>query len=361
MGISRKTVLSCLVFLLFFAGTALVSREAAARNGECRILSTRCKFSPRRSTRRHRSTGVVRLRRDSDIKSWPTPVQRFTDGTFSTHISCRTAIVLDADTGATLYARSPDLAGQPASTIKILTGYIAINTLRDRERIRVSRRAASMPASKVYLRPGRSYRANDLINALLLSSANDAAVALAEKIGGSEAAFTALMNAKARQLGARDTVCKSATGLTHRGQKTTARDLAVMFNKIMRNRDFAERMRQVRIRTSYGLLLRNHNRALWEIAGAEGGKTGYTRLARQTYVGKFRRDGHDLLVAIMGSDTMWHDIDTLVDYGFSCERKLAAARRRRYGAEIVRLNRPDSSPRNPLVVELTRGEKFSRL
>jgi D-alanyl-D-alanine carboxypeptidase len=363
MWISRKTVLPCLVFIILFAVIVFSSSETAANSG--RVLSSRYKFSPhteRIVNNRHNSANIVRLRRDDDSKSRPTPDQKFIAGALPSRISSRTAIVLDANTGETLYARSPDLAGQPASTIKILTGFIAINSLRNKERVKVSRRAARMPRSKIYLRSGRSYRADDLINALLLSSANDAAVALAEKIGGSESTFTKLMNAKARQLGARDTVCRSATGLTHRGQKTTARDLAVMFNQVMKNKEFADRISQVKVRTSYGKVLRNHNRALWQVAGTEGGKTGYTRLARQTYVGKFRRGQEELLVAIMGSETMWHDINTLVEYGFSCEKKVAADHRQeKYGADIVQLKQIDSKSENPLLVVLTQGKKFSEL
>ncbi|MDA8164118.1 MAG: serine hydrolase [Desulfobacteraceae bacterium] len=283
-----------------------------------------------------------------------------TAGRLRPRIGARAAIILDAGSGDTLFACSPDLPGQPASTIKIITGLIAIDSLSKDAQVIVSSHAAAMPPSKVYLKAGRSYRAGDLINSVLLASANDAAVALGEKIGGSESTFAALMTAKARQLGATNTVCMTANGLTARGQRTTPRDLAVMFNQIMKNQEFAERIRRVQVTTSFGALLRNHNRALWQVAGAEGGKTGYTCAAGQTYVGKFRRGESELLVALMGSHTMWQDVNTLVKYGFASEAKLAANRsRKHFGSEIVQVKQLGKERPNPLLVVLTDRKKVS--
>ncbi|MCK4837947.1 MAG: D-alanyl-D-alanine carboxypeptidase [Desulfobulbaceae bacterium] len=230
---------------------------------------------------------------------------------------------MDADSGDVIYAHSPDKTAQPASTIKILTGLIAIQSLEDEEEVPASRRAAGMPRSKIYLRRGESYRADDMINAVLLSSANDASVALAEKIAGSERVFAKLMTHKARAWGADNTVCKTSTGLTARGQKSTVRDLAVLFNRAMDNQEFADRVIQRKIKTGYGKVLKNHNRALWQIAGAEGGKTGYTNAARQTYVGKFKRGEDEVTVAVMGSETMWDDVKRLVEFGFAKKRSMA--------------------------------------
>jgi D-alanyl-D-alanine carboxypeptidase (penicillin-binding protein 5/6) len=231
---------------------------------------------------------------------------------------------MDSQSGQILYAHEPDLPAQPASTIKILTGLIAMKSLGDSTRVEISRKASKMPRSKIYLHQGRQYKADDLINAVLISSANDASVALAEKVAGSEQIFVKLMNHKARELGARSTLCKTASGLTVRGQHSTVRDLALIFNGAMADEEFAHRISKVRARTSYGRLLSNHNRALWRIDGAMGGKTGYTHSARQTYVGMFERDGKAITVAIMGSETMWDDISTMVEYGFVRRTQLVA-------------------------------------
>jgi len=240
-------------------------------------------------------------------------------------ISARSAIIIDARSGRTLYAKNADNPRQPASTIKIVTGMIALKSLSGSEQVSVSRRAADQPRSKVDLNPEKHYRANDLINAVLLASANDASVALAEKIAGSESSFAIMMTKKAREWGAKNTVCKTASGLTATGQTSTARDLAVMFRHFMQDPAFASRMKQVKVKTSYGSLLRNHNKALWQVEGTQGGKTGFTNAARQTYVGKFKRGDQEIVIAVMGCETMWADVKKLVQHGFSLQDRLAAA------------------------------------
>ncbi len=245
------------------------------------------------------------------------PAKAVAPGKISKQISARSAIIIDAESGRTLFAKEPDNPRQPASTIKILTGMIALQSLSGSEQVEVSRWAAGQPRSKVDLNPKKQYKANDLINAVLLASANDASVALAEKIAGSESSFARMMTEKARQWGARNTVCKTATGLTAKGQTSTARDLAVMFRHAMQHPSFASRMKQVKVKTSYGTLLRNHNKALWQVEGTQGGKTGFTNAARQTYVGKFKRGDQEIVVAVMGCETMWADVKKLVQHGFS--------------------------------------------
>ncbi len=231
-------------------------------------------------------------------------------------ISARSAVVVDPVTGSLLFALNPDKPRQPASTIKVLTGLIAMQSLRDSELVPASARAAGMPRSKIYLQTGRSYRAGDLINATLIRSANDASVALAERIAGNEATFARLMTSKARFLGATNTVIRNSNGLTARGQQSTARDLAIIFHRAMQNPEFARRIGSTTVPTNFGQTLRTNNRALWEINGTAGGKTGYTRAARQTYVGKFERGNRQLIVSLMGSNSMWDDLVHLVEYGF---------------------------------------------
>ncbi|RWX47998.1 D-alanyl-D-alanine carboxypeptidase (penicillin-binding protein 5/6), partial [Candidatus Electrothrix communis] len=192
------------------------------------------------------------------------------------HITSKSVFILDAETGETIFAKAPDNPRQPASTIKVLTGMIAIKRLKNNEKVKVSRHAEKMPRSKVYLSTRKKYKANDLINAVLLASANDASVALAEKIAGSEADFAKLMTLHARLWGAKNTICRTASGLTAKGQQSTARDLAQIFRHAMQDKEFAGRMKRTKVKTSYGKLLRNHNRALWQVDGALAGKTGYT-------------------------------------------------------------------------------------
>ena len=303
---------------LFF--TAMTT-EAEARSSSKRIsyIASKHKFHPEGIEKGSSLPPLVSISSSHRAKRRPADNNpgRKTHKEISSRISSRSAIVLDSETGDIIYSLRPDKPAQPASTIKILTGLIAIQSLEDQDWVPASRRASRMPRSKIYIERGKSYRAGDMINAVLLSSANDASVALAEKIAGSERVFAKLMTHKAKAWGAENTVCKTASGLTARGQKSTARDLAVLFTRAMENEEFAKRIARKKVRTGYGKLLRNHNRALWRIDGTEGGKTGYTKAARQTYVGKFKRGDDELTVAVMGSETMWEDIGNLVEYGFA--------------------------------------------
>jgi D-alanyl-D-alanine carboxypeptidase (penicillin-binding protein 5/6) len=253
----------------------------------------------------------------SQYKSLPpdSDLQR-TNRTVEKRISAKSAIIVDPVGNRTLFAKDPDLPRQPASTIKVLTGTIALKSLSGKEDVPISKEAASRPSSKMYLDPKQSYCADDLISGVLLASANDASVALAELIAGSEDAFAQQMTLQAQIWGASNTVCKTATGLTAKGQTSTARDLALIFKHAMLNDEFRTRVRERAMETKGGNKFYNHNKALWQITGTEGGKTGYTNAARQTYVGKFKRGDAEIIVAIMGSETMWNDLKYLVGYGF---------------------------------------------
>lgn len=292
------------------------------------VLKERAKHRPHTSAPPTATRAIATLGSYRDISSVKKSVSFFADlaQKFKPRlISAKSIIVIDSVTGTTLFSRSPDTPRQPASTIKVLTGMIAIDALTNSQSVPVSSKASRQPRSKIYLDRRKTYRATDLINAVLLASANDASVALAEKIAGSEQKFAQKMTGFARRLGAKNTVCKTASGLTAKGQKSTARDLAVIFRKVMQDKEFAGRMKRTKIKTADGKLLRNHNKALWQIEGALGGKTGYTNAARQTYVGKFKRGRDEIIVAIMGSETMWGDLKRLVNYGFARKKQLASA------------------------------------
>lgn len=323
---------------LLFPVTGKSAGKSVASRGPVLLASTH-KFAPEKSrleevrqeiiasSKPAPSDSPILLNRVANTKRKPTRFVKISDSLFRKRLSARSAIILDAATGKEIYAHNPDRPGQPASTIKVITSLIAIDYLKNSTLVPVSSRAAGMPRSKIYIRKGKSYYANDLINAVMLASANDASVALAEKIGGSESGFARIMTKKAGELGARKTICKTASGLTAKGQQTTARDLAIIFNEAMKNPEFAERMKLRKAKTSYGKTLRSHNKALWQIDGTQGGKTGYTWAAKQTYVGKFSRNGEEILVAILGSRSMWRDIARLVEYGFSKKEQMQMAAR----------------------------------
>jgi len=279
---------------------------------------TSTSHAPPQTLGKYRSIEAVKRRISAPDKSVRLP-------RIAKQISSKCVMVMDASSGKTLYARAPDTPRQPASTIKVLTGAIALKILEKEDKVSVSSKASKMPRSKIYLDTRKDYLATDLIDAVLLASANDASVALAEKIAGDEKKFAYMMTLRAKLWGARQTICKTASGLTAKGQQSTARDLANIFRHAMQVPEFAERMKQRKVESSDGKTFYNHNKALWQVKGALGGKTGYTAAARQTYVGQFSRDGESIVVAIMGSETMWSDVKKLVDYGFKKKKQLQLA------------------------------------
>lgn len=322
--------ITLLLFLTF--QTACLIASAGICAAALPSIEKQAKFQPAHQTKntdnnQKQQTIIGRKKDISFIKKRPEkPVYNLVEKNgISEKISSKSAIIIDAQTTSTLFSKLPDKERQPASTIKILTGLIAIKSLDNSELINVSRHASSMPSSKVYLDTQKKYKADDLINAVLLASANDASVAIAEKIAGSEKEFAEMMTLRAKLWGAKNTVCRTATGLTTQGQKSTARDLALIFHYAMLDEEFAQRMNRTKIKTSYGKTLRNHNKALSHVEGAIAGKTGYTNAARQTYVGQFERDGESIIVAIMGSETMWDDIKQLVEYGFKRKQQISRA------------------------------------
>jgi len=367
----RKSAAFLILFfslVLVFPFTVLSVNNSRADSG-LTILTTDHKFTPTKSAistvrqqiiSSYKPTAditPVLLNRSAKTKRRSAYVARFSDKSFRKKLSARSAIIIDAKTGEEIYSHNPDVPRQPASTIKVLTGLIAMDYLKNNSLIPVSSWAASMPRSKIYLNKNKSYYANDLINAVLLASANDASVALAEKIAGSESGFAKMMTRKANELGARKTICKTASGLTAKGQQTTARDLATIFRKAMQNQEFNDRIKRIKTKTSYGKTLRSHNKAMWQISGSMGGKTGYTWAAKQTYVGKFSRDGEEILVAILSSRNMWNDVARLVDYGFSKKRQLQIASR---GKNNITPLKKTSLVRPDLVV-LNDSKKTERL
>lgn len=233
-------------------------------------------------------------------------------------LSARSAIVMDARTGDVLWSHNPDERLPPASTTKVVTALLALQSGRLGEAFPVSREAARAPASKLGLRPGMALHLRDLVYAIMLNSANDASIVIAEGLAGSVPAFAWQMNALARRLGARDTNFVNPNGLPAENHYSTARDLATIFRHAMQHPIFAEVVgtRTTQIRPAAGSLrpiaLRNHNRLLGEYPIEVVGKTGYTRAAKRCFVGAARNNGQQVTFAILGATDLWGDIKRLL-------------------------------------------------
>ncbi|MCV7219136.1 D-alanyl-D-alanine carboxypeptidase [Mycobacterium crocinum] len=234
----------------------------------------------------------------------------------------RAWLVADLDSGQILGSRDPYTAHAPASTIKPLLAMVVLDQLSPNAAIRATAANVGVECSCVGLVPGQVYTARQLLDGLLLVSGNDAANLLADMLGGQQAAVQK-MNAKAYQLGARNTRAGSPSGLDGPGWEsvTTPHDLAVIYREALRYPLFVQIVHQNSAlfpdRSGFKEI-RNQDRLLRSYAGFIGGKSGYTDLARETYVGMAQRNGHRLIVVEMyGDDDLWNQAGQLLDWGFS--------------------------------------------
>ncbi len=236
-------------------------------------------------------------------------------------------LVADMDTGQILAARDPYVPHPPASTIKVLLAITALDELDLNSTVVASVEDTQVECNCVGIKPGRTYTARQLLDAALLASGNDAANTLAHMLGGYDVAL-AKMNAKARMLGAYDTNAASPSGLDGPGMdfRSTPHDLAVIFRAAMANPIFAMITGQpsALFPGDNGLQpIVNQNQLLRRYPGALGGKTGFTNLARKTFVGGAERNGRRLVVVQMfgleqaGGPTYWDQAVSLLDWGFA--------------------------------------------
>jgi serine-type D-Ala-D-Ala carboxypeptidase (penicillin-binding protein 5/6) len=225
--------------------------------------------------------------------------------------------IMDADTGKVLSSMNPQAMLPPASTLKVGTALIVASSLKMTDSVPVSCHAADAPPSKIKIKPGETYTVEDLLYALLLGSANDAARALGERVSGSEERFASYMTSRLHQMGAVRTNFETASGLPACGQYTTAADLALIFYKALQNPTLAKIMSTRTYTLTDGKTVRNHNRFLFSTDYAVAGKTGWTRASQHTYVGLFKNGDKRIIISLLGSPNKWPDIRLLIAQGFS--------------------------------------------
>ena len=248
------------------------------------------------------------------------------------------SILIDAGNGEVLYRANADDPKYPASLTKMMTLYLTFEALQ-KKRIKlgqyfpISRKAASQPPTKLDLKAGRKIRIEHAILGVITKSANDAAMVLAEGIGGSEAQFVNLMNQKARRLGMMRTTFRNPSGLPDDDQVTTARDLATLANALIRDYPKYYPYFSRASFTYQGIEHPNHNRLMDIYQGMDGLKTGYIRASGFNLAASAVRDGRRLIAVVMGGDTPgWRDehMAELMDQGFATPRTpapLVASRR----------------------------------
>jgi D-alanyl-D-alanine carboxypeptidase (penicillin-binding protein 5/6) len=236
-------------------------------------------------------------------------------------LTAKAAIAVDVQTGTVYFTRNASTPLPPASTTKVLTAVVALQNTAPDELMRVSSHAASMPPSKAYLKSGTVYTSRSLLHALMLRSANDASVVIAEHVGGSVPGFARLMNQTARSLGATQSNFITPNGLPMRGHVSTAQDLA----RIMRGALQTPGMRSILSKRTevieavsgraQRIALRSTNRMLWRDDLSVLGKTGWTREAKRCFVGVASANGREVIIAILGSRDLWGDVELLSTFG----------------------------------------------
>ena len=231
-------------------------------------------------------------------------------------LSAQKAILMDAQTGRILYEKDSNQRSLIASTTKIMTALIICEQCNVLDRMRIPKEAVGIEGSSMYLQEGEVLTLQELLYGLMLHSGNDAAVALAIYCGGTVEGFAELMNDKARQLGMTGTHFENPNGLDSPGHYSTARDLAVLAAYAMKNPIFAKTVstKTVTVGQRY---LRNHNKLLWQVEGAEGVKTGYTRAAGRILVSSAVRSGRRLVAVTIDAPDDWRDHAALLEEGFS--------------------------------------------
>ena len=232
-------------------------------------------------------------------------------------------IVADADTGHVLAARAAHQRLAPASTLKTLTALTLIPRLQPAVEVVAQRDAPSVDGTKAGIVAGTKYAVSELLTAMLMMSANDAAVTLADAYGGIAPTLTA-MNAEAAYLNAGDTVALTPNGLDAPGQSSSAYDLALIFRAGLRDAQFrhylALKRAQFPAPGGASFQIQTHDKLLSDYPGMIGGKNGYTVAAQASYVGAASRDGHTVIVAIMRDQpNFWAEVQSLRDWGFAAD------------------------------------------
>ena len=219
--------------------------------------------------------------------------------------SATAAILVDADSGRVLYEQNADARMLIASTTKIMTALVAIREGNLSDTVKVSKKAAYTEGSSMYLKVGEELTLETLLYGLMLCSGNDAAVAIAEHVGGSEAGFAELMNETAAELGMEHTSFANPNGLDHEDHYSTARDMAVLACAAMNNEILA-RIVSTRTVTIGGRTMTNHNKLLSYMDGCIGLKTGYTQAAGRTLVSCAEQEGQRLVAVTLQDLSLIH-------------------------------------------------------
>ncbi len=243
--------------------------------------------------------------------------------------NARSAVLIDADTGTVIYEKQSHEQLPPASITKIMTMLLTMEavdkgTLKLSDKVTASEYASSMGGSQIFLEPGEVMTVDELLKGVAMASGNDASVALAEKIAGSEKAFVRLMNERAKQLGMKDTHFANCNGLPVENHYSSAHDIAIMSRELLKHEGITKYtgayQDYLRQGTEKPFWLVNTNKLVRFYSGADGLKTGYTSEAKFCLAATAKRDGLRLIAVVLGepnTKTRNSEVSAMFDYAFS--------------------------------------------
>ncbi len=240
------------------------------------------------------------------------------------NLSSASYLVIDADTGKVIAERNSRESMPPASLTKVMTGYVAAGEIEGgrialNDKVSVSVNAWRTPGSRMFIQEGTEVSVEDLLRGIIIQSGNDASVALAEHIAGSEAAFADMMNRQAAELGMVKSNFRNATGLPAEDHYTTAWDLAMLTRAYIQQFPENYALNSEKSFTYNDIEQPNRNRLLWRDRSVDGVKTGYTEAAGYCLLASAERDGMRLISVVMGADNDAHRVQEsqmLLSYGF---------------------------------------------
>lgn len=243
--------------------------------------------------------------------------------------SAKSAILMDADSGTVIFEKNSNVQLPPASITKIMTMLLVMEAIDEgrlklTDKVQTSEYAASMGGSQIFLEPGEQMTVDDMLKGVALASGNDASVALAEKIGGSEQQFVAMMNEKAQQLGMKNTKFVNCNGLPAAGHVSSAHDIALMSRELLKYEGITKYtglyQDHLRKDSDKPFWLVNTNKLVRFYHGADGLKTGYTNEAKFCLSATARRDNFRLIAVVMGEPNTKSrnaEVSHLFDYAFA--------------------------------------------
>lgn len=249
------------------------------------------------------------------------------DATTATTSYASGMVVIEAESGRILYQKNCNERLAMASTTKIMTALLALESGLDLdEEFIVDERSVGIEGTSLYLRKGEKKTLKELLYGLMLPSGNDSAVAIACRVSGGEEEFVELMNQKAGELGLKNTSFANAHGLDSEGHYTSAYDLAVITAEAMKNPTFCEIVKTKNVTVSgneevSGKALKNKNKLLWSMEGCDGVKTGFTDNAKRCFVCSAKRDGMRLICVVLNCGPMFEEAERLLNMGFDNFKK----------------------------------------